>query len=128
VTKHSFGIYSTTPVRGAWQRESPSLLQTQLDALPTCPVVEHAAGAATIETYTVMHNKVGPDYSVLFGRLRQNGARFLANTAADPQVLADLQQRDSWGGRARCIIMPAEHFCSRRLSPQNKRSEPGSEC
>lgn len=97
VTKHSFGIYSTAPVHGAWRRESPSVLQRQLDALPTCPVVEHASGAATIETYTVMHNKAGPDYSVLFGRLRQNGARFVANTAADPKVLADLQQRDSLG-------------------------------
>ena len=97
MTKHSIGIYSTEPVRGAWQRESPSVLQAQLDALPTCRFVEHAAGAATIETYTVMHSKTGPDYSVLFGRLQENGARFVANTAADPKVLADLQERDSLG-------------------------------
>jgi acetyl-CoA C-acetyltransferase len=97
VTKHSFGIYSTAPVRGTWQRESPSFLQAQLDALPTAPFVEHASGAATIETYTVMHSKAGPEFSVLFGRLKENGARVVANTLADPEVLADLQQRDSLG-------------------------------
>ncbi len=97
VTKHSCGIYSTAPVRGAWQRENPSVLQAQLDALPTCRFVEHASGDATIETYTVMHSKTGPEYSVLFGRLNESGARFVANTAADPKVLIDLQDRDSLG-------------------------------
>jgi len=97
VTKHSFGIYSTAPVLGPWQRESPSVLQSQLDALPTSRFVEHASGPATIETYTIMHNKNGPDFCVLFGRLNENGARFVANTTTDPNVLADLQERESLG-------------------------------
>ncbi|HYL34711.1 MAG TPA: hypothetical protein VEV17_02225, partial [Bryobacteraceae bacterium] len=44
VTKHSFGIYSTTPVRGAWRRESPAVLQAELDALPKAQLVENANG------------------------------------------------------------------------------------
>jgi acetyl-CoA C-acetyltransferase len=97
VTKHSFGIYSTTPVEGKWQRESPSLLQRQLDALPKAPLAEHASGRATIETYTIMHNKTGPEYSVLFGRLKETGERFVANTPSDPAVLHDLQEREGLG-------------------------------
>ena len=97
VTKHSFGIYSTIPTAGRWQRESPSVLQRELDALPTAPLVEHASGPAKIEAYTILHNKSGPEFSVLFGRLEENGARFVANTPADPAVLADLQNRDSLG-------------------------------
>jgi acetyl-CoA C-acetyltransferase len=97
VTKHSFGVYSTTSVEGTWRRESPSVLQRELDALPKAPFAEHAAGAATIETYTVMHDKAGPAYSVLFGRLRETGERFIANTTSEAHVLNDLEQRDSLG-------------------------------
>ncbi len=97
VTKHAFGIYSTAPVDGSWQRKRPNILQSQLDALPKAPFLEHASGPATIETYTVLHNKSGPEFSVLFGRLNETGARFIANTVADPNILADLQQRESLG-------------------------------
>ena len=97
ITKHAFGVYSTTPTAGSWRRESPAVLQAQLDQLPKAPFVEHATGPATIETYTVMHGKTGPEYSVLFGRLNDSGARFVANTPSDPAVLTDLQSRDSLG-------------------------------
>ena len=97
VTKHSFGVYSTAPRAGRWQRENPAKLQAQLDALPKAPFTEHANGPATIETYTVMHDKRGPAYSVLLGRLAATGERFIANTPSDPAVLHDLQQREGLG-------------------------------
>ncbi len=97
VTKHSFGIYSTTPLEGKWRRESPSVLQSELDALPKTRLVEVATGPATIETYTVMHGKAGPEFSVVIGRLKETGARFIANTAPDPAVLHDLEERESLG-------------------------------
>jgi acetyl-CoA C-acetyltransferase len=95
VTKHSFGIYSTSATEGRWRREAPSVLQAELDALPKAPLIEHATGAARIETYTVMHDKTGPKYAVIFGRLIENGERFVANTPADRALLDDLQARDS---------------------------------
>jgi acetyl-CoA C-acetyltransferase len=97
VTKHSFGVYSTKPVHGRWHRESPSTLQRQLDRLPQAPLVERAQGPATIETYTIMHGKSGPEYSVLFGRLRATGQRFIANTVPEPSVLTDLRDREGLG-------------------------------
>src|SRR5690606_18969108 len=38
VTKHSFGIYSTEPVQGTWQRENPATLQAELDRQPKAPL------------------------------------------------------------------------------------------
>jgi acetyl-CoA C-acetyltransferase len=97
ITKHSFGVYSTHPVAGPWRRESPGLLQSELDRLPKMPLVESACGAAIVETYTVMHGKGGPEYGVVMGRLKENGHRFVANTLAEPAVLEDLQERESLG-------------------------------
>jgi acetyl-CoA C-acetyltransferase len=97
VTKHSFGVYSTTPPAGPWRRENPAVLQAELDKLPRAPFVERASGPATIETYTVMHDKNGPEYSILLGRLTETGHRFIANTPSDAATLADLQNRDSLG-------------------------------
>lgn len=97
VTKHAYGVYSTTPYQGRWQRESPAILQSQLDALPKAPFTERPSGPATIETYTVMHDRNGPSYSVVLGRLAATGERFISNTLPDPAVLQDLQDRESLG-------------------------------
>jgi len=97
VTKHSFGVYSTAAPAGPWRREPPSVLQAQLDALPKAPFTETPEGAATIETYTVMHGRHGPDFAVVFGRLAATGQRFIANLPDDPAGLWDLQNRDSLG-------------------------------
>jgi acetyl-CoA C-acetyltransferase len=95
VTKHAFGVYSTAAPAGPWRREAPSRLQAQLDALPKAPFTEAPLGAATIETYTVMHGKSGPEFAVVFGRLAATGQRFIANLPDDPAGLWDLQDRDS---------------------------------
>jgi acetyl-CoA C-acetyltransferase len=97
VTKHSFGIYSTTPVLGRWRRERPGALQADLDALTKAQLVENANGPAIIETYTVMHSKTGPEYGVVIGRLTESGRRFIANTSSHRAVLCDLQERESLG-------------------------------
>jgi acetyl-CoA C-acetyltransferase len=98
VTKHSFGVYSTTPLRGEWQREAPARLQAQLDALPKPAFTETPDGDAIIETYTVMHGRDGPQFAVLFGRLAGSGERFIANLGDDaPAQLWALQQHDSLG-------------------------------
>ena len=97
VTKHSYGVYSTTPFHGAWRRESPNVLQAELDALPKPPFTERPSGAATVESYTVMHGRKGPEFGVIVGRLNATGERFVANTPGERAVLQDLQDRDSLG-------------------------------
>jgi len=97
LTKHAFGVYSTTPTAGRWQRQDPARLQAQLDALAKPAFTEAPRGDATIETYTVMHGRDGPEFAVLFGRLNAGGARFIANLSDEPALLWDLQNRDSLG-------------------------------
>ena len=101
VTKHSFGIYSTTPTMGSWKRQDPSMLQSELDRLLKAPHAEAPSGDARIETYTIMHGRAGPEYAIVFGRLDATGERFIANTPADRAVLEDLQAREGLGRRGR---------------------------
>jgi acetyl-CoA C-acetyltransferase len=97
LTKHSIGVYSTQPPAGPWRREDPSVLQAQLDGAAKPPFTEAPQGDATIETYTVLHGRAGPETGIVFGRLRATGERFLANTPDDPAALWDLQARESLG-------------------------------
>ncbi|MBN9262778.1 MAG: hypothetical protein J0J14_18215 [Hyphomicrobium sp.] len=100
VTKQSAGIYSTTPARKIFAPRDPMLYQAEIDADHGPVVAEVAEGPATIETYTVMHDRKGPSYSVLFGRLG-DGRRFMANTPEDATLLADMATRDYLGARGR---------------------------
>lgn len=100
VTKHSLGIYSTTPVKGAWTREDPKAYQRDIDAMPHPEVEVRPEGEGTVETYTVMHDRGGPKIGIIVGRLG-NGKRFLAHTANDPATLNDLMERETLGRRGR---------------------------
>lgn len=97
VTKHSFGVYSTTPTPGPWRRQDPAVLQRELDALPKAPLTEVASGPATIETYAIMYGKTEPDFGIVISRLDATGERFLANTPRDVALLKDLQAREGLG-------------------------------
>ena len=96
VTKQSGGIYSTTPTERPFVPKDPATYQAKIDAAKGPTVVEAASGAGTIETYTVMHDRKGPSYSILFGR-DETGSRFIANTPDDPELLADMTTRDYLG-------------------------------
>ncbi|PIB91959.1 acetyl-CoA acetyltransferase [Caulobacter sp. FWC2] len=96
LTKQSVGIYSTKPVEGKWQREPPSVLQGEIDALPHPEIVERPEGRATIETYTVVHGREGVRMGIVIGRDEQ-GRRFVAQTPDDPDVLRDLESREGVG-------------------------------
>jgi acetyl-CoA C-acetyltransferase len=97
VTKHAAGLYSTTPIVHPWVREAPGLLRRELDALPRAPFTETPKGAGTIESYTVVHSKTGPELGIVVGRLVENGVRFVANTPNDPRLFAELEARDALG-------------------------------
>jgi acetyl-CoA C-acetyltransferase len=90
------GIYSTLPPRNSWEREEPKSYQSTLDAM-THPHVDTAPnGAATVETYTVMHDRSGPKMGIIIGRLG-NGHRFVAHTPSDPATLHGLMGHEMLG-------------------------------
>jgi acetyl-CoA C-acetyltransferase len=94
VTKHAWGVYSTALPKGPWLRDDPARLQSALDRGPKAPFTHTPQGRATIETYTVMHERDAPAYAVLFGRMSDSGARFIANTPDDATTLLDLRSRE----------------------------------
>ena len=94
LSKHATGIYSATPVRGAWQRESNTKIQAQIDAMPSPEFIAAANGPAKIETYTVCFDRTAPVRGIVIGRLLESDQRFIANTDDDAQTLAQMLQDD----------------------------------
>ena len=95
-TKHSFGVYSTTPpVR--FQHTHP---QDEIDAMPRRELAEpaDAAGAATIEAYTVMFDRDGAPETALAATLLADGRRAWG-TSADAALAAAMCEGE-WVGRA----------------------------
>ena len=90
----------------ALARESPEVLQAQLDALPKPPFTEQPSGRATIETYTVMHGRKGPEYGVIVGRLNATGERFIANTPTSARCKT-FRTATAWAGPGPCSIATA---------------------
>ena len=76
LTKHSFGVYSTTPAPG-WRRADPATYQAEIDALAAPPFTETPDGEGVVEAYTVIHDKGRPAFAILYTRL-DSGERALA--------------------------------------------------
>ncbi len=97
LTKHSAGLYSTEPTKGAWKREDPKKFQAELDALPKRKVDTKPTGTGTIETYCVTYGKDAPERGYILGRLDSTGDRFVAMTPDDPALVADMLTREQLG-------------------------------
>jgi acetyl-CoA C-acetyltransferase len=96
MSKYAVGIYSTRPAE--FVRCDSTALQSQVDSWPAPSVAHEADGAATIESYTVVHGKEGPSHAVVVGRLAGTGERFLANTQEeDDRTLQALIEDDPLG-------------------------------
>ncbi|MBJ18993.1 MAG: acetyl-CoA acetyltransferase [bacterium] len=100
LTKHSASVLSREPhPDGRTPTAAPATDATRTKW--NAPPVELDAepnGAATVETYTIGHDRDGtPNQGIIVGRLTETNARFLANTPADPTLLESLEQRELIG-------------------------------
>ena len=95
-------VSCTTPAAKPFAPKNPATYQAAIDKDKGPQVAEVAEGAAMVETYTVMHDRKGPSYAILFGRLG-DGRRFIANTPDDPKLLQQMVDHDMIGeaGRVR---------------------------
>jgi len=98
LTKHSAGIYSTEAPARPFAPADPAVLQAELNAMPKPPLADLADGAAQVETYTVTHDGKGPNGALVIGRL-DDGTRFIANTAPDAVLWAEMETEDFLGRR-----------------------------
>ena len=96
ITKHSLGIYSTTPVTGEWRREAPADYQQVILDEAHPPFTESPNGNGTIETYTVVHGRIGVERALVIGVL-DDGTRFIAETPNDEQTLRQMMDREMIG-------------------------------
>jgi acetyl-CoA C-acetyltransferase len=97
LTKHAFGIYSTTPMEGPWSCPSPDTYQGEIDARKSPKTSLDPQGPARIETYTIVHSREGMRMGIVIGRTGDNH-RFLAHTPkGDTDIMADLERQEAVG-------------------------------
>ncbi len=96
-TKHSFGVYSTSPPAQPYRHASP---QDQIDAMPRRELAEpaDAVGRTTIEAYTVMHSREGLPERAIVTCILADGRRAWGDSV-DPSVTAAMCAGE-WVGRA----------------------------
>ena len=96
ITKQSAGIYSTEPLQKMFSPKDPSVYQVEINKQKGPVFSEFAEGNAIIETYTIMHDRKGPSFGIVFGRLN-NGNRFIANIPEDKSLMNAMVLEDYLG-------------------------------
>ena len=90
-TKHGAAVYSTRPPEHDFQYRA-----FKEPEHPAVMPIENAKGAATLETYTVEHDRSGaPAEAIVVGRL-ESGRRFFARA---PHEILDPMEREEFVGR-----------------------------
>ncbi|HEY5072337.1 MAG TPA: acetyl-CoA acetyltransferase [Caulobacteraceae bacterium] len=98
LTKQSIGVYSTNPPKAPFEREATEVIQREIDALDHPTIIERPQGAATVETYTVVHSRDGYRMGIVIGRDAED-RRFVANTPADEASLMRFEASEQVGAR-----------------------------
>ena len=83
LTKHAFGVYSTTPPANGFRHRD---LQEEVDPLPRRELAEDALGPVTVETATVMHDRASEPEKATVACLMADGRRAWGTTT-DPDAM-----------------------------------------
>jgi acetyl-CoA C-acetyltransferase len=90
MTKHAFGLYSTTPGEISDARSTGFSSET-------APIVDRYEGMASVAAYTVAHARSGePEWGLVIADV--DGGRAYGRVE-DPELLADLEARE-WVGES----------------------------
>lgn len=92
-TTHSMGLYGTQPPAYGFQRIDT---QPAVDATPCRAVAPGYDGAATLETYTVAHDRAGAPERAFAAALTPDGARTWG-TSTDPDLMHALETEELLG-------------------------------
>lgn len=93
LSTHAVGVYSTTPK--PFKTCDSRAQQARIDALPAPALTLSPTGWASVESYTVLHDKQGPKEVIVVGRLDRTGERFVANSVAeDAEALQGFSGQD----------------------------------
>ncbi len=97
VTKHSIGLYSTTPPEQSYVRADAARTQAQVDALPRRETAGAYEGPATMEATAVVFDRESAPTVAILSTLTPDGRRALANTR-DAAVMQEMTEK-GWEGR-----------------------------
>lgn len=97
VTKHSIGLYSTTPPERGFMRVDAASTQAALDVLPGRQPAGAYSGPATVEATAVVFEREGGPAVAIMSTITPDGRRALANTR-DTAVMQDMTEK-AWEGR-----------------------------
>ncbi len=97
VTKHSIGLYSTTPPEGGFTRTDAAATQAAVDSLPGREPAGAFSGPATIEATAVVFEREGAPAVAIVATLTSDGRRALANTR-DASAMQEMTEK-AWEGR-----------------------------
>jgi acetyl-CoA C-acetyltransferase len=98
-TKHAVGLWGTTPPAGGFRHVEP---QDEVDALPQRAPAADVEGEATVETYTVVHDREGRPTLGILAVLDGEGRRGWANVT-HAEALAELEVEEGCGRRVRLL-------------------------
>jgi acetyl-CoA C-acetyltransferase len=95
-TKHAFGVYCTEPPTNGFRHGSP---QDEIDAMPrrTLVLPADAVGDATVEAYTIMHDRDGGPERAIATCLTPSGGRAWGDST-DADLMAAMCDGE-WVGR-----------------------------
>jgi acetyl-CoA C-acetyltransferase len=96
-TKHAVGIWSTTPPTAGFRYASP---QDEIDALPQRAARPDFEGDATVETYTVVHDRDGEPELAILALLTGDEARTWGTTS-DRDDMLGLMEQEGCGRKVR---------------------------
>lgn len=90
MTKHAFGVYSTTP--GTLSPPDGDSVQAALDADEEPTIIDTYHGPATVAAYSIAHDADGPDFGVVVVDLRDGGRAYAKVNDADLMVDAETDE------------------------------------
>lgn len=97
LTKHALGIYGGREPEKPWDRGSLGPVQERIDGQTGPELCTKPKGKATVETYTVVHDRENePVYSVIIARL-EDGRRCFAQCAPDRDLLLAMESEEFVG-------------------------------
>lgn len=107
-TKHAFGIYAMTPPVNGFRHGSP---QKIVDSLPRRDVADaaQAVGPATIEAYSVMHDREGTAETVNSAVILADGRRAWATSSE--KDLATAMTSGEWVGKPTTLTSDGALHC-----------------
>jgi acetyl-CoA C-acetyltransferase len=106
LTKHSFGVYSTTPPPTPFRHAD---LQAEVDVLPRRDLAETVDGAVSVETAVVMHDRDSTPQKAIVACLLDDGRRAWGSTT-DPDAMARIITEETSGATGHLDPMGAFHF------------------